>query len=1760
MAKSDKPGKASKPPVPKAQAPAPKPPTPAPTTPPAAEPPKSVPMTDIRPTRIPSGSPSPQYSSGDKARAKPMPVPDSPSMVLRKPTDVKAERGGRAAQPTAPAPAKPAAPGTPAAATPPTTAKPVAATPAPVVPGAPVPVPAAKPVTPTPPAAPASKVEKPQTTAEQIGAGFDQLADAGKKAFQDRGVEQIVTAAKGGKALTSGSMTDQALTRAVAARPDLLQDPAAAAALYDRVGKHIGLLHAKDKAGYQAAVAAEVDAWLAENTPQSQPAGGTTDAVSQGQQPGGDLGQRPQGNGGGQTARPSGGNQPPSGGQVAQEAQGQTQGEVASNPFADELGETSQPASVPVRPGRQSDGTFRSASRNEFDRMSEDERKSYLEQYDEAREQDKKAKATGQTTKDVTAVPPATPADQPQPAKRGKYQSNPQPVGIHNDRYDATLKAAERDFRLGTDTPNLAGLRDLIDEEHDGLIGPSDRSNPRGEENRRRQAVQLKALADAYEGATGRKLTGVRRDIDALLSPVTQKASAQNQPQPQQPTVPTPQGTAPAPQPTPTAGGPAPVAYPAVPKRRNPDGSPDIQARTIPDQFQQDRQRFVDEAAAKYDLRRPFDPVTKKESAGLKQFAAEIDKLAAKVKAGKAKPIEIAKLHALVDTYDQVVGRTSQWREAADAAYRGVSKVDPAKAPPKPPPGSGPSPSPQGGPVPQPTGPQPVTPDSGPKPMPFDDPNGMAASTDTLVKGNPDYYLPALDSILKRELATLAKTTDGPNYLDRVRKIANLMTVYENNAGGPYAGRPDFEGMAGGYLQQPKPPEPPTAQQELEAAIPGLAPVPVGKPIPVAMPVPNKPRINKKPGGTPAAKSAPSPDQPVKAGGPVPIDSVVRMAGNPQSEQNLNLILAKRGPVKPGLAKSMLSDLAAAVRGGASEVTRRISDRTYRLYYDRDPETGKPQLKFKEDIVPLIAGEPAVTADTGEVVPLVDAAKSNTTTGGGAATLGRRIRTTKPGSAPPPRPAPTVPESPAASPVPGAAIRFPVKAGKPVEPTEPSQGLAGSVREAVERDAPKIRQQLADRGMVDEAKVGAIIESAAQAVDYALNNSQPSGSKPSRTYVDLGEGDDTVKAVLDVFPAANGRQRYVLRLLPNGQQSPAQSAPAAMDPGSTVIRPTTASGESSLGSGPVSSPTTPGSTLMPAGGIVIRNGSSRPEDATPVDDDSSLLDADVTVKPVGSVGPDDRTPLEIPLPSTPTPKLGGDRRPIALPPASVPTLKAPEQVAGPMPDPVYALDQNLWRLDINTPKDVAAAKGVIDEAADFIRSSQGTGEQTILVGNQPVKVFVDRKGVQLQFPDGDKVPYSPTQSPMSGGRPKAEEVPGQPSLSPDRPSDAEPSTKPWFTPGTAPPPKGFRVLSPGAVTSTDVQGPPQPKPESAPEMVPKTTPQPTAPVRRAEQQPPPVEPVTPVIETEPPVPAVTAVTATPDDGKYVSDLQKFKRNNYQFPMAMPRDGSVNPALWQEFDALRKGPMRREFERGDPASRESLFKKLWDMDGGKYRPLLVPPAVKKPTKVAGPAPASIRVAAPGVASPPPPPTVTSAPPPVEPADSGDIEQSSGPDDSYVRDYLLRSGGVRTADVQSMGRDAVRQKLASLATAAMAMPPNKLAGVAKDSFMTVPELMDSLSRLANPSVETPKSQPEEGPLAGLPTDPKARVKSIRSRIKKLDQKMRGNITDAQKSVLQAKIDTLQDELSKSFDGGQTQLSVTIPRRRPLAFTVRSKLLGV
>jgi len=1359
----------------------------------------------------------------------------------------------------------------------------------------------------------------------------------------------------------------------------------------------------------------------------------------------------------------------PGGGQVAQEAQGQTQGQVASDPFADELGKTSQPAPAPVRPGRQQDGTFRSASRNEFDLMSEDERKSYLEQYDEAREQDKKDKAaSGQPTQKVEAVPPATRADQPT-VKTGPWKP---PTGIPKGaspsiakRYTDQVEQLQRDYGLGTDKPNWDGVLGVLKEE---LF-----KNP--EQKKRRQGSQLKAIADAWEEGTQQTLPDwVRPQIDKLLGTESQQAaSAPTQPQ----------------QPTP----------------------------------------------------------------------------------------------------------------------------------------------PQGGPVPQPTDPQPVTPGDGPKPMPFEDPQGMAVSTDALVKGNPDYYLPALDSILKREMAALAKTTGGPNYIDRVRKIANLMAVYENNANGPYAGRADFEGMAGGYLQQPKPPEPPTAQQELEAAIPGLAPVPVGKPIPVAMPVPKKPRINKKPGGTPAAKSAPSPDQPVKAGGPVPIDSVVRMAGNPQSEQNLNLILAKRGPVKPGQAKSMLSDLAAAVRGGASEVTRRIGDRTYRLYYDRDPKTGKPQLKFKEDIVPLVAGEPAATADTGEVVPLVDAAKSNTPTGGGAATLGRRIRTTKLGSAASPRPAPTVPESPAASPVPGAAIRFPVKAGKPVEPTEPGQGPADSVREAVERAAPAMRQQLADRGMVDEAKVGAIIESAAQAVDYALNNSQPSGSKPSRTYVDLGEGDDTVKAVLDVFPTANGRQRYVLRLLPSGQQSPAQSAPAAMDPGSTVIRPTTASGESSLGSGPVSSPTTSGSTLMPAGGIVIRNSSSEPQDAS-----------------------SEFTPSE-----TPTPSTGSFRV------ASVPTLapkQTPQQVGGPMPDPVYALDQNLWRLDINTPKDVAAAKGVIDEAADFIRSSQGTGEQTILVGNQPVKVFVDRKGVQLQFPDGDKVPYSPAQSPMSGGRSKVEEVPGQPSVSPDRPSDAEPSTKPWFTPGTAPLPKGFRVL-------------PTPQPTTTPESPIPTTQaaagQKASPIviRSFRTSPSPPSPVQSVVETQPPVapePPAPAVATPADESKYVSDLQKFKRNNYQFPMAMPKDGGVSPALWQEFDALRKGPMRREFERGDPASRESLFKKLWDMDGGKYRPLLVPPAVKKPTKVGGSAPASIRVTAPGVASPPPRPTATSAPPKVakpstpfeelrEAAKRGQIPTDStafaewkdewlaskkaeleAMTDAELEEYIagqstkempgfdtpegkLRAiSGVKTAAELEAMSDTQLEKYGGKKVTAnnrhkliaelsqdlpVADSPKRERVTRKNRQAKIAELTEALADAADQIPESRQIQSEKARRAvqsqvesvaaarallasgKRPTTPEevaaedAAIALVQEDDRRREQKELSDaeaeraeasrtLADAERLADQLRMRAagrLHEQLRRMFghedeDGPPVQLSVTIPRRRPLAFTVRSKLLGV
>lgn len=168
------------------------------------------------------------------------------------------------------------------------------------------------------------------------------------------------------------------------------------------------------------------------------------------------------------------------------------------------------------------------------------------------------------------------------------------------------------------------------------------------------------------------------------------------------------------------------------------------------------------------------------------------------------------------------------------------------------------------------------------------------------------------------------------------------------------------------------------------------------------------------------------------------------------------------------------------------------------------------------------------------------------------------------------------------------------------------------------------------------------------------------------------------------------------------------------------------------------------------------------------------------------------------------------------------------------------------------------------------------------------------------------------------------------------------------------------------------------------------------------------------------------------------------------------------------------------------------------------------------------------------------------------------------DSYVRDSLFK---IAKVPVDKRGESA--SVLAETAKSVLGQDESSLATIADDNFMTVDELKQSLSRIAQ-GVDTRKaSRPasesaaaslnremggslesgDTSPLAGLPTEPKSRAKSIANKIDKLKAKLRGNITDAKKSELESQIAELESEQKKTIapEPAQTSLKKT---RKPKA----------
>lgn len=150
------------------------------------------------------------------------------------------------------------------------------------------------------------------------------------------------------------------------------------------------------------------------------------------------------------------------------------------------------------------------------------------------------------------------------------------------------------------------------------------------------------------------------------------------------------------------------------------------------------------------------------------------------------------------------------------------------------------------------------------------------------------------------------------------------------------------------------------------------------------------------------------------------------------------------------------------------------------------------------------------------------------------------------------------------------------------------------------------------------------------------------------------------------------------------------------------------------------------------------------------------------------------------------------------------------------------------------------------------------------------------------------------------------------------------------------------------------------------------------------------------------------------------------------------------------------------------------------------------------------------------------------------------------DSYVRDSLFK---IAKVPVDKRGESA--SVLAETAKSVLGQDKFSLAKIAKDNFMTVDELKQSLSRIAQ-GVDTRKASRQASesaaaslnremggnvesgstsPLTGLPTEPKSRAKSLANRIDRLKKKIRGNITDAKKAELESQIAELESEQKKT-----------------------------
>lgn len=936
-------------------------------------------------------------------------------------------------------------------------------------------------------------------------------------------------------------------------------------------------------------------------------------------------------------------------------------------------------------------------------------------------------------------------------------------------------------------------------------------------------------------------------------------------------------------------------------------------------------------------------------------------------------------LKALLDAYKDATGRPLPGiRRDVDALFPQKAQAAPASAAASPTPTGGQQPS-SGGQAPvapqAPPAGQPVPATSAPPAdsvaLPYPEVGGReAAELDARVKADPEKMVPALGKLLDRDLATLDGMWGGAPRKSMIEHVANGMAVYRaNNGGVPHPAEAMFRRMYGkfvdgGHISWP-------ADDTVSPAWHGL---------------------NEAPG-----ESAPAPVSP-PAPTPVPPPAAPDLAGT--SPPGTEGVTMRKPGTPPGPPPAVVTPAATSSLGRPA---------------DRPKPSGRVRVAIPSRL---------------------------------------QVRTER---------------------------------ARPVAaPASPPAVVSGG-REVVAQFGDRVRRTLAARGMTD-IEVGGVLDDLAETVDFFKGTAQADG----RHYVKLGTPPKEVLAVLDIGPPGRpgGGRRYTLSLAKPGPATQAaldeqaKFGPTPVDDGDPATRidesvtPVADSGTDL--DHPFGSDSTPSS---PSGGAA--------QLVSPPSGVSS---------PSGTVAARMRVPLPV-LGKPISPDATGEFTPAAED-ATGEFPTATEESGGLMPPPTYALDQNLWRLDINTPGEQARAKALIDRMIGAIGSGEAKDGSTVLIGDQPVKVFAGPSGSSVQFPDGSKVPYRSSASPAAQSPPKPPGAPGQPPLTPvNSPRHLVTIQRPlrWLN-NVLEFPEGTPNERRDIPAATRIDSPPK---GPQPVLVPKDKPNPTTPVRRVsvggpladiirgEQPPEPsAEPVEDVDALEDKLVALAATPGTPqraalftankfrvglssaasfvsqsatdgmtdaeivdklnelsrptktdwteDDVRLLRSvhgipdlssprraefdyihggdqpaeptstqtlptpapdagvemaLQKFGRASYQFPMSPP-PGVPRP-LWDEFQTLRNRTLRGEFERGDTESRKALFRKLWDADGGKFRPLLLPPA--RPVMVKGGSPKSIRTTVPGkpsAAPPPPPPavTTTAAPSPPLPDPFGEFTKA------------------------------------------------------------------------------------------------------------------------------------------------------------------------